>query len=211
MDFIPVNLETYGRKEQYEHYSNAVPCTYSMTVNADITGLKEKADKSGFKFYPALIYVITKAVNGREEFRTCRKNGVLGYYRALHPAYTVFHRDSETFSSLWTEYREDFYTFCENVERDMEKFSGKGFMPQGNMPENILNISSIPWKTFTGFNLNLPLGHEFYLPIITAGKYFSDGGKTFIPLSVQVNHAVCDGFHLCRLIDDIEQGVKKLK
>lgn len=211
MDFIPVSMETYSRKEQYEHYLNSVPCTYSMTVSADITGLKEKAAEKGFKFYPALIYVISKAVNGREEFRACRKNGVLGYYETLHPAYTVFNKESETFSSLWTQYHDDFRTFCENAQGDIKRFSGKGFMPQRDMPENILNISAIPWRTFTGFNLNLPLGHEFYLPIITAGKYFSQEGKTFIPLSVQVNHAVCDGFHVCGLIDDIEKEVKKLK
>ncbi len=211
MAFIPVDMETYSRREHYEHYKNNVPCTYSMTANVDITGLKEKAAEKGVKFYPALIYVISKAVNRREEFRTCHdKNGMLGYYDVLHPTYTVFDKKSETFSSLWTQYDEDFHTFCKNVENDITAFTGRGFLPQKDAPENLLNISAIPWRSFTGFNLNLPLGHEFYLPIFTAGKYFTENGRTFIPLSVQVHHAVCDGFHVCRLLDDIENIVKTL-
>lgn len=60
MAFIPVDMENYSRREHYEHYKNNVPCTYSMTANVDITGLKEKAAEGNIKFYPALIYVISK-------------------------------------------------------------------------------------------------------------------------------------------------------
>lgn len=211
MAFIPLDMEKYPRREHYEHYRSNVPCTYSMTDNLDITGLRDKALKEGLKFYPALIYAAAKAVNGREEFRTCcDKNGVLGFYDVLHPSYTVFHKDSETFSSIWTKYDEDFFTFCKNAEKDMAAFAGKGLFPQRDTPENLLNISAVPWRSFTGFNLNLPLGHEFYLPVLTAGKYFTEKGRTLIPLSVQVHHAVCDGFHVCGLFEDIENIVKSL-
>lgn len=211
MIFTPIDLETYSRREHYEHYKNNVPCTYSMTANVDITGLKEKAAEKNIKFYSALIYVISRAVNGRKEFRTCHdKNGVFGFYDVLHPTYTVFDKESETFSSLWTEYNDDFESFCRKAEQDMKKYTGGGFLPQNDAPENLLNISAIPWRSFTGFNLNLPYGHDFYLPIFTAGKYFTENGKTYIPFSVQVHHSVCDGFHVCRLLDDIEKIVKEL-
>ena len=68
-------------------------------------------------------------------------------------------------------------------------------------------MSCIPWTNFTGFNLNLQQGYEYLLPIFTIGKYFSDEEKILLPLAIQVHHAVCDGFHLSRFINDLKDWV----
>lgn len=52
-----------------------------------------------------------------------------------------------------------------------------------------------PWTRFTGFNLNLPEGGDYFLPIFTAGRYEEQNGRITLPLAVQVHHAVCDGYH----------------
>ena len=70
--------------------------------------------------------------------------------------------------------------------------------------KNLFNVSCIPWSSFTGFNLNLQNGYDYFLPIFTIGKYFSDGGKMRLPLAVQVHHAVCDGYHLSRFINGLQ-------
>ncbi len=84
------------------------------------------------------------------------------------------------------------------------------------MTENIENKrawfitgASIPWTTFTGFNLNVYGDGTYLRPIFTFGKYFEQEGKTFIPLSVQIHHAVCDAFHVSRLIDEFQDLVNK--
>ena len=49
--------------------------------------------------FPLLIYVLTKAVNNHEEFRTAiNDKGELGVWDTLLPCYTVFHEEDETFS-----------------------------------------------------------------------------------------------------------------
>lgn len=39
--FKRINVETWARKEYFEHYRQ-VPCSYSMTVKLDITKLRER-------------------------------------------------------------------------------------------------------------------------------------------------------------------------
>lgn len=39
MSFKIIDLGKYERKEHFIHYLNNVPCSYSMTVNIDITDL----------------------------------------------------------------------------------------------------------------------------------------------------------------------------
>jgi chloramphenicol O-acetyltransferase type A len=59
---------------------------------------------------------------------------------------------------------------------------------------------------------------NFFAPMFTLGKYDKQGKKVLLPLAVQVHHAVCDGFHVARLInelqelsDDISQYSERLK
>ncbi len=65
------------------------------------------------------------------------------------------------------------------------------------------NVSMIPWETFDGFNLNLPQGNDYLLPIFTIGKYHYEKGKYLLPLAIQVHHSVCDGFHICRFVNEL--------
>nr|WP_279355025.1 CatA-like O-acetyltransferase [Enterocloster bolteae] len=50
----------------------------------------------------------------------------------------------------------------------------------------------------------------YLLPIFTMGKYYEEGGGIWLPLAVQVHHAVCDGFHVCRFINDLQAKLDAL-
>ena len=102
MTFTEIQREHWARKEFFDHYFSQVPCTYSMTVSLDITPIRQRA----VKLYPAMLYCLSRAVNARQEFRmACNGAGEVGYYDVVHPCYTIFHKDTETFSNLWTELR----------------------------------------------------------------------------------------------------------
>ena len=104
MVFEKIDRNSWKRNEYFEHYFTDVPCTYSMTVKLDITPIKKKQ----LKLYPAMLYYIATIVNRHSEFRTAiNQAGELGIYDEMIPSYTVFHKDTETFSDLWTEYTPD--------------------------------------------------------------------------------------------------------
>lgn len=205
MEFIPVDLDTWARKEHFEHYFHQVPCTYSMTTKLDITPLIEAKER----LYPAMLYRIAKAVNQYQEFRMdLVPDGTLGFYTEMHPCYTIFHQDSETFSNLWTEYTDDYGAFCRAYQQDLEQFgSCKDMMAKPDVPVNTFPVSMVPWESFEGFNLNLQNGYRYLPPIFTMGKYQRDERGVWLPLSIQVNHAVCDGFHVCRFIAALREMI----
>ena len=91
MAFDLIDVENWDRKEYYEHFINEVVCSYSITVNIDISNLK------GQRLYPAMIWLITKTVNEMPEFRTSLKKEGLGIYDSMHPMYTVFNRENKNF------------------------------------------------------------------------------------------------------------------
>lgn len=205
--FKPIDTSSWKRKPYFDHYFNQIRCTYSITANIDITNVLSFKDRNKVKLYPLLIYVISKAVNKYEEFRTAiNDRGEVGVWETLSPCYTVFHKDSESFSNIWTEWNDDLNLFLSNFEQDSKRFGQIDRIDaKPNTPANVFPISSLPWTTFTGFNLNIFADGTYLLPIFTYGKYFKDGNRYLIPLSIQVHHAVCDGFHVSRLINEIQQ------
>jgi chloramphenicol O-acetyltransferase type A len=206
MRFHPIDLDSWSRKPYFEHYLNRVRCTYSMTATLDITGLLTELKNKKMKLYPALIHMIATVVNRHIEFRTCfDSEGRLGYWESMSPSFTIFHEDDKTFSSIWTSYSEDFKEFYGRYLDDMGRFGDVNeFAPKADEPPNTFPISSIPWVSFTGFNLNVYADGTYLLPIFTIGKYVRQDGKILLPLSGQFHHAVCDGYHAGVLYNELQ-------
>ena len=207
MNFKIIDLEKYKRKEHFLHYLNNVPCFYSMTANIDITDLQKYIKEKEYKLYPVLIYAITRIANNHIEFKmSLDDDDNLGYFTEVNPSYTIFHKDNNTFSNIWTKYNSNFIEFYKNYKEDMRVFGDKkGFITKKCENNNMIDISAIPWASFTGFNLNLPKGDKYLLPIFTIGKYYEENNKILLPLAVQVHHSVCDGFHTSRFINEFQE------
>ena len=115
MKFEKIDLKTWKRREYFERYVSEIPCTYSMTVKLDITRIRKK----NLRLYPTMLYCITKVVNRHPEFRTAyNPQGELGIYGQMNPSYTVFHKESESFSLLWTAFSDNYADFCAAYEKD---------------------------------------------------------------------------------------------
>lgn len=208
LGFKLIDLEHWPRREHFEAYCRNTPCTWSMTVQLDVT----KLVRSGAKIYPALLYACGRVANRHEEFRmSLDADGRPGVWDELHTSYTVFHKDTETFSCLWTPYMEDPAEYYAAYQRDIERWGRvEGFEPQPDMPKNIYYASMLPWESFEGFNLNLQKGWEFLLPTFTFGRYTEHDGRFTLPFAIQVHHAACDGFHACRFIAELRQTLDGL-
>ncbi|MGL4969312.1 MAG: CatA-like O-acetyltransferase, partial [Fusobacteriaceae bacterium] len=88
MKFNLIQMETWERKEYYNHYINNIVCTYSVTVNLNITNLV------GQKIYPAMLWLLTDTVNELKEFRTSLSLDGLGIYEDMNPSYTIFNKEN---------------------------------------------------------------------------------------------------------------------
>ncbi|EZH64840.1 chloramphenicol acetyltransferase [Bacillaceae bacterium JMAK1] len=206
MTFHTINLENWERKEYFNHYLNQ-QTTFSMTTDIEISSLKAAIKREGYKFYPTFIYMVTEVINANESFRVSfNDEGKLGYWQKLIPLYTIFDEHKQSFSNLWTVATGNVATFQEDYNRDLDEYNHVGgLFPKRPVPANTFPISMIPWNSFSGFNLNVGNGGNFLLPIITAGKYYSKGTATYLPVSLQVHHAVCDGYHAALFMNQLQE------
>jgi chloramphenicol O-acetyltransferase type A len=203
---IPIDLETWPRRQHFEHYLHAVPCTYSMTVELDVTEFVRALRDSPRRTYVAQVWALGTIVNRREEFRMClTASEAPATWPVLHPSFTIFNAARETFSSVWATYDADFGTFHDVASELLDRYrDSTEFFPQGGGPPNTFDVSSLPWASFTGFNLNIRDAWRHLAPIFTLGRYQEGDGRVFLPLSLQVHHAAADGFHSARFVNELQ-------
>jgi len=206
MKFKFIDRENWYRKEYFEHYLQQ-QTTFSMTNDINISILLKNIKKKKYKLYPAFIYMVTKTVNSHREFRTCfNSEGKLGYWEEMMPSYTIFDNESLMFFSIWTQNSSSFAEFYDMYQNDVKEYNSLGkLFPKPLIPANNFPISMLPWSSFTGFNLNINNGGDFLLPIITAGKYSKKENRIFLPISIQLHHAVCDGYHASVFMNNLQK------
>ncbi|WP_077071312.1 CatA-like O-acetyltransferase [Mailhella massiliensis] len=205
--FHVIRRETWERSGYFDYYFHTLRCRYNIGADLDIGALQRFRRERGLKFFPVMLYIVMRAVNRHREFRMAfNERKELGYWDEVWPCYTLFHPENETFTDVWSEYSEDFSLFYAAVAEDMERYrhvTGR-LKAKDGQPPHICPVSSVPWLTFTHFAQDTYAESDFLSPLVKFGKYAERGGTCIIPVSVSVHHAVADGFHTCRLINDMQ-------
>lgn len=206
----PIDMAEWLRTEWFEHYRRRRPTYCAMTVDVDVTDLQAASRAAERKSYPAQIWAVATVVNRHPEFRMALdEHGDPAVWDVVDPSFTVFNPERETFCNAWTDYVDDFATFHDRVaELLAEHRSATTPFPQGfPPPSNLFDISSIPWTPFSGFALHMETGWDHFAPAFTIGGFRTDGDRILMPLSLQIHHAVADGFHMARLVRELRDLV----
>jgi chloramphenicol O-acetyltransferase type A len=77
-------------------------------------------------------------------------------------------------------------------------------LPKGTPPSNNYIISCVPWFSFNSVSMQLQNAENYYAPIFEAGKFTEMNGTITMPLSITVNHAAIDGYHIKLFLEDLQ-------
>ena len=69
VNYKVIDRETYYRKGVFRHFSEDCKCSTSMTARIDVTDLAAYSKKTGTKFYINFLYILSKVLNSREDYR----------------------------------------------------------------------------------------------------------------------------------------------
>lgn len=206
-------MEEYRRKGVFRHFSEDCKCSVSMTARVDVTALKRFSDETETKFYLNFLYVLSRALNSREEYRMTWlwQTEELAVYDKINPTQYVFHEDTETFTVAYTEYNEDYAAFYAQAAADLKAAQDTRAygLDTANHP-NWFDASYLPWISYDSLNIELPDGYLYLTPIVNWGAYKEENGRLMMPVTVRLNHASADGYHVAlvyRLIAEVIEAL----
>ena len=64
-----IDMDTWARREHYEYYTKQLKVEYNITANVDVKNVLDFCHSKGYKFYPAMIYLVTKTLNRIDKFK----------------------------------------------------------------------------------------------------------------------------------------------
>lgn len=211
MDYRIIDRESYYRKGVFRHFSEDCKCSTSMTARIDVTNLVEYSQKTKTKFYINFLYILTKVMNSREDYRMgyLWQTEELVCYDVINPTQYIFHDDTETFTLVYTEYCADYEVFYSNALQDVEQ--AKKTRDYGLDLEhhpNWFDASCIPWLSYDSLHVELPDGYLFFAPIVNWGKYRRENGRLLMPVTVRLNHAIADGYLVANVFRLLQQEME---
>ena len=207
-----IDKASYYRKGVFRHFSEDCKCSVSMTARIDVTALAEHSRRTGTKFYLNFLYLLSKVLNSREDYR-------MGYlwqteelicYDVIHPTQYVFHEDTETCTPVYTEYDPDYERFYAGALRDLERAKQtRDYGLDAARHPNWFDASCIPWLSFDSLNVELPDGYLYFAPIVNWGRYREENGRLMMPVSVRLNHAIADGYLLSKVFLLLQEEIER--
>ncbi len=204
--FIPINPAAWPRGEMFYYFSEIAPTGYTMNVSVDVTEMKKALDAKKMKFFPAYLYLVTRALNEQIEMKTAYVDEKIGYWSSLTPLYAAFHEDDKTISFLWTAYDDDFAVFYDSYLKDQRLYGqNHGALAKPAPPPSCYTVSCVPWIRFTGFSLHSYSNSKYFFPSVEAGKFTEQDGKLTMPLSLTLHHAATDGYHVQQFLSELER------
>jgi chloramphenicol O-acetyltransferase type A len=182
-----------------------------MTARIDVTGLVGHSKKAGTKFYINFLYILSKVLNSRDDYRMAYlwQSDELICYDTINPTQYIFHEDTETCTPVYSLYYPDYDEFYSAAAADIEKAKRNeigGFEPASH--PNWFDASYISWVSYDSLNIELPDGYPYYLPIVNWGRYREEGGRLMMPVTVRINHAVADGYLIAKVFSLLEKEIE---
>lgn len=204
MSFHIIDFEKWERKDCFNHFMNVAKSTYSLTVNMDITELMKFLRKKEYSLYPAFTWIVSNTINNHMEFKMGYDSaGKLGYYDKVFPDYSVLNDKTKIMDSLCTPYHDNFELFYKEMVTDMKKYKVDSVHTKRH--SNFFIVSCLPWLNYSSFVATNESEHQFLFPMVTWGKYIEVDEKILMPLTLQIHHAVADGYHCSLFYNDIEK------
>ena len=191
-----LNLNEWKRRKQYEFFK-AMDCPhFNLCFPLDISRLRPFCQEKRISLTHSILYLSSRSANEIPEFRLRIRGEEVVEHETVHPSYTVL-REDETFSFCSVQYTEDPAELFQQAQEEQDRVMAETVMEDEPGRDDYLFISIIPWVSFTSFSHPMHVGSVDSVPRLSWGKYYEDGaGKTLLPYSVQLHHALADGLHI---------------
>lgn len=212
-NYKEIDIDKYYRKEMFLYFKNNAHCSVSITSKLDVGKLKEFSDKTNTKFYINFLYLLSKVLNSRDDYKLSYlyQEDKLIQFDKVNPCHFIFHKETETITCVYSEYDEDYDTFYKNTKVDIEK-GKKNFTYNRDLINhpNYFDASFIPWLHYNSLEIELPDGYLYLMPIINFGKYEVENGHLMMPMSVRMNHSTADGFLISNIFLQLQKLIDNL-
>lgn len=197
-----LDMDRWVRREQFHFFKEYEQPFFNVCVQMDVTEVLRLArSREGLPFFLVYHYLALRAANAVEPFRYRLRGDRVLVHDRIHMGTTIL-IEGERFAFCYFDDDEDFARFAKRSNAALEALrAGGGRMEPRDGQDDMVHCSVLPWLAFTSFAHARKRNPQDSVPKIAFGKYYEDGGRFRMPVSVEVHHALMDGVHVGRYVE----------
>jgi len=200
-----LDLNQWPRRSTYDFFRHFDKPYFNICVQLDVTQLVQLCRQTKLSSFLAYHYLALRAANDVPEFHYRLRGDRILIHPTVHGGSTLL-LANDTFSFVYFDYYEDFNKFAAETDNAIRAVkSGDGaFLPRDDH-DALIHFTTLPWVSFTSFSHARNWGRDDSVPKIAYGRFTEIDKRTLLPMSVEVHHALMDGLHVGRFVNNMEK------
>lgn len=200
-----IDMQKLDRAD-YFYYFMSVGTTIEFTAKVDVTEVLKKCHKKALNFQAVILYRLYKVINKIENFKYDILNDKLIKWDKIVPTFSSMNKESKLFFTLYADMQDECDCYNAHYKKVVEEYANSTtIVPQGKLPENVFNVSCIPWLHFEHFSSNSKSMENKIVKMITLGKYEQENNRYILPITIQISHAIADGYHVALFFERLQE------
>lgn len=200
-----IDMQSLDRADYFDYFMK-VGTTIELTAEVDVTEVLKKCKKETMNFQAVMLYRLYKAINEIENFKYDILNDKLIIWNKIVPTFSSMNKNSKLFFTLYADMQENCDDYNVQYKEIVKKYANSTtIVPQGELPTNVFNVSCIPWLHFAHFSSNSKSMENKIVKMITLGKYEQVNDRYILPITIQVSHAIVDGYHVALFFEKLQE------
>ena len=205
-----IDPRTWPRRSHFRLFSSyAVPYT-SLVAPVDVTPLVRAAKARGLGLFRPLLWAASRAANRVPELRQRIRGAEVVEHDVVHPSYTTLARP-DVFNYCTVAFAVPPRAFFAAVDAENARVAGvTELVPDAPHRDDLLFMSSIPWRRITSLSHPVPLDPPDSFPRIAWGRA-TPGDKVELDVGLSAHHGLVDGLHMARFYEAFEAAAAELE
>lgn len=202
-----IDMSGDPRRAQFDYFRTMASPYVSVTAPCDITPLRAAVKERGLPFFLTLLHTAIGAANDVPELRRRIKGDRVAEYDRCLSSHTVA-LENGAYCYCTLDCAKPLEEFLPYAQQQVAQAVRAPEMDDGEDPDELYFVSSLPWLSFTALSLPVPNPADSNVRI-TFGKFYEQDGKILLPLNLTAHHALADGIHIARFYEAFDRRVKE--
>ncbi len=198
-----IDIENWNRKAHYEHFCTLKDPYFAVTIPFNVTKAYRFSKENDISFFAKYLHDCLKAINAIENLKFRIVDNKVVEFNVIHGSATIM-RSDQTFGFSFIDFNEDLNVFAKNVKSEKQRIENSRDLYPPKNSLDCIHCSAMPWLYYTGHKEPVS-GLLESVPKISFSKAVEKDSELTMNVSINVNHALVDGYHVGLFSEKFQQ------
>lgn len=204
-----LDIENWNRRQHFNHFRTLADPTFGIVADVDVSSCYKLAKDKKQSFFIRYLHAAIKAINSVENFKYRIEGDKIAIYEVINVSITIARPDT-TFGFSFIEFSTFFDEFNANFQKEKERIFNTTDLFPPKYSIGCIHCSALPWISFTGHKEPNSGNKDDSVPQLSFGKIKTVNNKILMPVAVNVNHALIDGYHVGQFFHKFQAELDKI-